>query len=30
MACSQDACDPASRFVMLNMKEEPKPLPPAI
>src|SRR5882762_2999797 len=30
MACSQDTCDPASRFVMLNIKEEPKPLPPAI
>jgi len=26
MACSKEACDPASRFVMLNMKEDPKPL----
>jgi hypothetical protein len=27
MACLMDACDPSSRFVMLNMKEDPKPLP---
>jgi hypothetical protein len=27
MACSMDACDASSRFVMLNMKEDPKPLP---
>jgi hypothetical protein len=27
MACSKDACDRSSRFVMLNMKEDPKPLP---
>ncbi len=27
MACSKEACDPSSRFVMLNMKEDPKPLP---
>jgi hypothetical protein len=27
MACSKDACDSSSRFVMLNMKEDPKPLP---
>lgn len=27
MACSKDACDPSSRFVMLNMKEDPRPLP---
>jgi hypothetical protein len=27
MACSKDACDPSSRFVMLNMSEDPKPLP---
>ena len=27
MACGKDACDPSSRFVMLNMKEDPKPLP---
>ena len=26
MACSKDACDPSSRFVMLNTKEDPKPL----
>ena len=30
MACSKDACDPSSRFVMLNMNEDPKPLPPPI
>jgi len=30
MACSKDACDPSSRFVMLNMSEDPKPLPPPI
>ena len=30
MACSAEACDPASRFVMLNMSEDPKALPPAI
>jgi hypothetical protein len=27
MACSENACDPSSRFVMLNMKQDPKPLP---
>ena len=27
MACSKDACDASSRFVMLNMSEDPKPLP---
>jgi len=27
MACSKDACDRSSRFVMLNMNEDPKPLP---
>jgi hypothetical protein len=27
MACSKDVCDRSSRFVMLNMKEDPKPLP---
>jgi hypothetical protein len=27
MACSKDACDASSRFVMLNMKQDPKPLP---
>jgi hypothetical protein len=27
MACSKEACDPSSRFVMLNMKQDPKPLP---
>ena len=27
MACTKDACDQSSRFVMLNMKEDPKPLP---
>jgi len=26
MACSKDACDRSSRFVMLNLKEDPKPL----
>jgi len=30
MACSDEACDPHSRFVMLNMNEDPKPLPPPI
>lgn len=30
MACSKDACDRSSRFVMLNMNEDPKPLPPPI
>ena len=30
MACTKEACDPSSRFVMLNMKEDPKPLPPPI
>ncbi len=30
MACSEEACDPASRFVMLNMSKDPKPLPPPI
>lgn len=30
MACSKEACDPSSRFVMLNMKQDPKPLPPPI
>jgi hypothetical protein len=27
MACSKEACDPSSRFVMLNLKQDPKPLP---
>ena len=30
MACSKEACDPSSRFVMLNMTQDPKPLPPPI
>jgi len=30
MSCSAEACDPTSRFVMLNMSEDPKALPPAI
>ena len=27
MICSKDACDPSSRFAMVNMNEDPKPLP---
>jgi hypothetical protein len=27
MACSKEACDPSSRFVMLDMSQDPKPLP---
>jgi hypothetical protein len=27
MACAQEACDQSSRFVMLNMNEDPQPLP---
>jgi hypothetical protein len=27
MPCSKETCDPGSRFVMLNMHEDPKPLP---
>jgi hypothetical protein len=30
MACTKDACDPSSRFVMLNMAQDPRPLPPPI
>ena len=30
MACSQESCDQSSRFVMINMKQDPQPLLPPI